>query len=103
MVINPDVTVRTRGVMEKCSFCVQRIQEGKLKAKRDGKSPSEVEVKTACQRACPANAIVFGDLHNPESEISKLYNNERGFGVLEEINVQSSVKYLTKIRNTETI
>lgn len=103
MVINPDVTVRTRGVMEKCSFCVQRIQEGKLKAKREGKSPNEVEVKTACQRACPANAIVFGDLHNPDSEISKLHRNERAFGVLEEINVQSSVKYLTKIRNTETI
>ena len=103
MVINPDVTVRTRGVMEKCSFCVQRIQEGKLKAKRDGKSPQEVEVKTACQKACPSNAIVFGDLHNENSEVSKLYKNERGFGVLEELNVQSSVMYMTKIRNTENI
>ncbi len=100
MVINPDVTVRTRGVMEKCSFCVQRIQEGKLKAKRAGKSPNEVQVETACQRACPSNAIVFGDLHNPESEISKLYRNERGFRVLDEINVQSSVTYMTKVRNT---
>jgi len=100
MVINPDVTVRTRGVMEKCSFCVQRIQEGKLKAKRDGKSPNDVQVETACQRACPSNAIVFGDLHNPESEISKLYRNERGFRVLDEINVQSSVTYMTKVRNT---
>ncbi|MBM3919863.1 MAG: 4Fe-4S dicluster domain-containing protein [Sphingomonadales bacterium] len=103
MVINPDVTVRTRGVMEKCSFCVQRIQEGKLMAKREGKSPSEVKVETACQRACPANAIVFGDLHNPDSEISRLYKNDRAFGVLEEINVQGSVRYMTKIRNTETI
>jgi molybdopterin-containing oxidoreductase family iron-sulfur binding subunit len=103
MVINPDVTVRTRGVMEKCSFCVQRIQEGKLKAKRDGKSPNEVEVKTACQKACPSNAIVFGDLHNENSEVSKLYKNERGFGVLEELNVQSSVMYMTKIRNTDNI
>lgn len=103
MVINPDVTVRTRGVMEKCSFCVQRLQEGKLKAKREGKSPMEVKVETACQRACPANAIVFGDLHNPDSEISKLYKNERGFGVLEELNVQSSIRYMTKIRNTETV
>jgi len=101
MVINPDVTVRTRGVMEKCSFCVQRIQEGKLKAKREGKSMQEVEVKTACQKACPSNAIVFGDLHNENSEVSKLYKNERGFGVLEELNVQSSVMYMTKIRNTE--
>lgn len=103
MVINPDVTVRTRGVMEKCSFCVQRIQEGKLKAKREGKSTNEVQVLTACQRACPSNAIVFGDLHNPESEVSKLYKNERGFTVLEEINVQSSVKYMTKIRNNDSI
>lgn len=103
MVINPDVTVRTRGVMEKCSFCVQRIQEGKLKAKREGKSPNEVEVKTACMKACPANAIVFGDLHNPNSEVSKLYKNERGFTVLDELNVQSSVMYMTKIRNNDNV
>ena len=82
---------------------MQRIQEAKLTAKRDGKTPKDVEVRTACQRACPSNAIVFGDLHNPDSEISKFYTNERGFGVLEEINVQSSVKYMTKIRNTETV
>jgi molybdopterin-containing oxidoreductase family iron-sulfur binding subunit len=103
MVINPDVTVRTRGVMEKCSFCIQKIQEGKLKAKREKRSIHDGEVKTACQRACPANAIVFGDLNDEQSEISKLYRNERGFHVLEELNVQSSVKYLTKIRNTETV
>ncbi|MBL7811453.1 MAG: TAT-variant-translocated molybdopterin oxidoreductase [Bacteroidetes bacterium] len=103
MVINPDVTVRTRGVMEKCSFCVQRIQEGKLKAKREGRAVTDGEVKTACQRTCPANAIVFGDLHDKNSEVSKLYRNERGFQVLEELNVQSSVMYLTKIRNTENV
>jgi len=103
MVINPDVTVRTRGVMEKCSFCVQKIQEAKLKVKRSGGNMNEVKVETACQRACPSNAIVFGDLHNKESEISKLYRNERAFSVLDELNVQSSVKYMTKIRNTETI
>jgi MoCo/4Fe-4S cofactor protein with predicted Tat translocation signal len=103
MVINPDVTVRTRGVMEKCSFCVQKIQEAKLKVKRSGGNMNEVKVETACQRACPSNAIVFGDLHNKDSEISKLYRNERAFSVLDELNVQSSVKYMTKIRNTETI
>ena len=103
MVINPDVTVRTRGVMEKCSFCVQKIQEGKLRAKREKRAVVDGEVKTACQRACPANAIVFGDLNDEQSEISKLYRNERGFHVLEELNVQSSVKYLTKIRNTDTV
>jgi len=103
MVINPDVTVRTRGVMEKCSFCVQKIQEAKLKVKREGKSMDQVEVKTACQKTCPSNAIVFGDLHNENSEINKLYKNERAFSVLDEINVQSSVKYMTKIRNTHNI
>ncbi|MEY3965762.1 MAG: hypothetical protein RL263_931 [Bacteroidota bacterium] len=103
MVINPDVTVRTRGVMEKCSFCVQKIQEAKLKVKREGGSPQEVKIETACQRACPSNAIVFGDLHNENSEISKLYKNERSFGVLEQLNIQSSVKYMTKIRNTQNI
>jgi molybdopterin-containing oxidoreductase family iron-sulfur binding subunit len=103
MVINPDVTVRTRGVMEKCSFCVQRIQEAKLTVKRKGGNMKEVQIETACQRACPSNAIVFGDLHNADSEISKLHRNERAFSVLDELNVQPSVKYMTKIRNTETI
>lgn len=103
MVINPDVTVRTRGVMEKCSFCVQRIQEAKLKAKREGKDHKDVQVVTACQRTCAAGAIVFGDLNNPESEISKLVKNERSYSVLEELNVQSSVVYMTKVRNTETV
>lgn len=103
MVINPDVTVRTRGVMEKCSFCVQRIQEVKLKAKRENRTVEADAVKTACQRSCPADAIVFGDLHNENSEVSKLAASERGFKVLEELNVQSAITYLTKVRNTETV
>ncbi len=101
MVMNPDVTVRTRGVMEKCSFCVQRLQAGKLEAKRKNKTMAADAVQTACQRACPADAIVFGDLHNPDSEISMLAKNERGYKVLEELNVQSSVTYLTKVRNID--
>jgi molybdopterin-containing oxidoreductase family iron-sulfur binding subunit len=101
MVINPDVTVRTRGVMEKCSLCVQRIQAGKLSAKRDGRKVADGDVKTACQTACPANAIVFGDMNDPNSEISKLYKNERSYHMLEEIGVKPSVSYLTKIRNAE--
>lgn len=103
MVINPDVTVRTRGVMEKCSFCVQKIQDGKLKAKRENRTVTDGEVKSACQRSCPANAIVFGDLHDENSEVSKLYKNERVFSVLEELNTQTAVKYLTKIRNTQKV
>ena len=99
MVINPDVTVRTRGVMEKCSMCVQRIQEGKLKAKRERRTLNDGEIKMACQRTCPTNAIVFGDLNDKESEVYKLYRNKRSYHMLEELNVQTSVKYMTKIRN----
>lgn len=101
MVINPDVTVRTRGVMEKCSFCVQRIQAGKLSAKREGRKVKDGEIKTACAAACPANAIVFGDMNDPNSEISKLYKNERAYHMLEEVGIKPSVSYLTKIRNVE--
>ncbi|MDP2176735.1 MAG: TAT-variant-translocated molybdopterin oxidoreductase [Bacteroidota bacterium] len=101
MVINPDVTVRTRGVMEKCSMCVQSIQAGKVKAKREKRTLNDGEVKTACQRACPANAIVFGDVNDVNSEVRKLFLNERSYRVLEELNTQTAVKYLTKVRDTE--
>lgn len=103
MVINPDVTVRTRGVMEKCSFCVQRIQAGKLSAKRDGRKMKDGDVKTACAAACPSNAIVFGDMNDPNSEISKLYKNERSYHMLEEVGIKPSVVYMTKIRNVEPL
>jgi molybdopterin-containing oxidoreductase family iron-sulfur binding subunit len=101
MVINPDVTVRSRGVMEKCSFCVQRIQAGKLKAKLENRTIKDGDVKTACQQTCPADAIIFGDIHDPESEVAKHFKNERGFFLLDEYNVQPSVTYLTKIRNVD--
>jgi molybdopterin-containing oxidoreductase family iron-sulfur binding subunit len=103
MVINPDVTVRSRGVMEKCSFCVQRIQAGKLKAKLESRIVKDGDIKTACQQSCPSNAIVFGDMNDANSEISKLFNNDRSYVMLEEYNVQPSVTYLTKIRNTEEV
>jgi MoCo/4Fe-4S cofactor protein with predicted Tat translocation signal len=101
MVINPDVTVRTRGVMEKCSFCVQKIQAGKLSAKRENRKVKDGDVKTACQTTCPSNAIVFGDLNDPNSEIAKLYKNERSYHMLEEVGIKPAVSYLTKIRNVE--
>lgn len=102
MVLNPDVTVRARGVMEKCSMCVQRIQEGKLTAKKESRRPVDGEIETACSQSCPTNAITFGDMNNPESEISKLITDEkegRLFQVLEEINTRPSVYYLSKVRN----
>ena len=104
MVINPDVTVRSRGVIEKCSFCVQRIQEGKLNAKKERRRLGPNEVQTACAQSCPTNAIVFGDMNNPESDISQILMEEvngRAFTVLEEINVRPQISYLTKIRNKD--
>jgi molybdopterin-containing oxidoreductase family iron-sulfur binding subunit len=101
MVLNPDVVVRQRGVVEKCSFCVQRIQEKKLGAKLDKRALADGEIKTACQQACPSEALVFGDLNDPESKVSKLYNNERNYHLLEELHTLPSVGYLTKVRNTK--
>ncbi|MCW0482556.1 TAT-variant-translocated molybdopterin oxidoreductase [Gaoshiqia sediminis] len=99
MVLNPDVTVRSRGVVEKCSMCVQRIQEKKQEAKLAGRMLEDGEIKTACQQSCPGNAIVFGDLNNPESKISKLFKDKRNYHLLEELHTLPSVGYLTKVRN----
>lgn len=121
MVLNPDVTVRSRGVMEKCSFCVQRIQAGKLTAKKERRELKDEEVTTACSAACSTGAIVFGDINNPESKISKLLmirpvvnpktgkeditmvdkiaDNPRAYQVLEEIGVKPNIWYLSKVRN----
>jgi molybdopterin-containing oxidoreductase family iron-sulfur binding subunit len=104
MVLNPDVTVRARGVIEKCSFCVQRIQEGKLEAKKNNMMLADGMIKSACQSSCPADAIVFGDINNKESEVRKIYDAEdesRLYFVLEEIHVQPSVGYLAKVRNAD--
>ena len=102
MVLNPDVTVRTRGVMEKCTFCVQRIQEGKLTAKREGRVLQEGDVKTACQSACPTGAITFGDVNNPESTVSKLHKtNELNYMVLEEVNTAPAIQYSARVLNSK--
>jgi len=102
MVLNPDVTVRSRGVMEKCSMCVQRIQAGKLEAKKNSTRPVDGAIKTACQQACPTNAISFGDFNDEVSEVRKAWNNERKYQLLEEVGTQPSVFYLTKIKNTSS-
>ncbi len=99
MVLNPDVTVRAKGVIEKCSMCVQRIQEKKLDAKLGNRPIKDGEIVPACAQACPADAIVFGDLNNPDSKISKLFGDKRNYHLLEELHTLPSVGYLTKVRN----
>jgi molybdopterin-containing oxidoreductase family iron-sulfur binding subunit len=99
MVLNPDVTVRSRGVIEKCSFCVQRIQEGKLTAKREQRKLRDQDVKTACQTACPTGAIVFGDDNDKEGILAERLENPLNYLVLEEINTQSAVRYQARVNN----
>jgi len=101
MVLNPDVTVRTRGVIEKCSFCVQRIQEGKLTAKAEGRRLTDSDVKSACQTACPTGAITFGDTNNKRSEVYKRMVSPLTYEVLEEVNVRPSVQYSMKVINKD--
>ncbi|MCC7431570.1 TAT-variant-translocated molybdopterin oxidoreductase [bacterium] len=101
LVLNPDITTRSRGVMEKCSMCVQRIQEAKAEAKRLGKPVADGEIKLACQQSCPADAIVFGDVNDAKSEVSKTIADARHYTMLEEMNFRTSVGYLTKVRNRD--
>jgi MoCo/4Fe-4S cofactor protein with predicted Tat translocation signal len=118
MVLNPDVTVRSRGVMEKCTFCVQRIQSGKLNARKERRTVKDGEVVTACAAACSTGAIIFGDMNDPESRIAKHLkvrptypdkphvndkdsDNPRAYSVLEEINTRPNIFYLAKVRNKD--
>ena len=101
MVLNPDVTVRARGVIEKCSFCVQRLQEGKLTAKREGRRLQDTDVRTACQTACPTGAITFGDMNNKKGDLSKKLASPMNYIALDEVNVRSSVTYTMKVVNRE--
>ena len=101
MVINPDVTVRSRGVIEKCSLCIQMTQKSILDAKRDGREVRDDEFQTACSNACDTGAIVFGDINNKESEVSKLKESERVYHLLESVGTQPNVFYHVKVRNTD--
>lgn len=96
---NPDVTVRTRGIMEKCTFCVQRIREAKDKAKDEGRKVRDGEIKAACQQTCPTDAIVFGNINDPESRVSKLQAEAHAFRSLEVLNTVPAISYLSKVRN----
>lgn len=100
-VLNPDVTVRTRGVMEKCSMCQQRIQAGKTEAKRNGTVVTDGSILTACAEACPTNAIVFGDLNDNKSQNTKRASSVRSYHALEEVGIQPNIYYMTKVRNIE--
>jgi MoCo/4Fe-4S cofactor protein with predicted Tat translocation signal len=96
---NPDVTVRSRGVMEKCSYCVQRIQEAKIKTEKEDRRVHDGEILTACQQVCPTQAIAFGDLNDPQSKVTKLQALPRNYGLLDELNTRPRTKYLAHIRN----
>jgi Fe-S-cluster-containing dehydrogenase component len=100
LVLNPDVTVRERGVVEKCSFCVQRIQEKKLEAKLEGRILTDGEVQPACVQSCPSGALVFGNLNDEGSKVSRLIKEERNYHLLEQLHTLPSVGYLTRVRNT---
>jgi anaerobic selenocysteine-containing dehydrogenase/Fe-S-cluster-containing dehydrogenase component len=98
--LNPDVTVRDKGVMEKCTFCIQRIRVAKDTAKDEARKVKDGDVKTACQQTCPSQAILFGDLMDPESEVAKHVNHDRGYKMLGDLNTHPSVTYLKKVTRT---
>jgi molybdopterin-containing oxidoreductase family iron-sulfur binding subunit len=99
LVFNPNVTVRSRGVMEKCTLCVQRIEETKIEARRLGQPVADGAIKTACQQVCPADAIVFGDMNDPKSRVVALAESRRAYRVLEDLNTKPAVRYLQAVRH----
>jgi molybdopterin-containing oxidoreductase family iron-sulfur binding subunit len=99
MQLNPDVTVRSRGVMEKCTFCVQRINAGKIDSKRSGIPIADGAMATACEQACPTKAIIFGDLVDKKSRVTQSVDSMRSYRLVEELNLQARVHYLSKVRN----
>ena len=95
--LNPDVTVRHKGVMEKCSFCIQRIVAAKVKAKSEGRKVRDGEFTTACAQTCPADVFTFGNLMDPDSRVAKLIQDPRAYQVLGQLNTKPAVIYLKKL------
>jgi molybdopterin-containing oxidoreductase family iron-sulfur binding subunit len=99
MVLNPDVVVRSRGVIEKCSFCVQRIREASTRARLEGRPLEDGDVRTACEQSCPANAIAVGDLNDPKSRVAEWARSGRAYRLLSGLNVEPAIRYLARVRN----
>jgi molybdopterin-containing oxidoreductase family iron-sulfur binding subunit len=99
MVFNPEVTVRSRGVMEKCTYCIQRIEAVKITARNDRRPIRDGEITTACAQTCPTQAITFGDLKDPGSRVSALHANHRAYGILSELDTEPRTRYLARLRN----
>jgi molybdopterin-containing oxidoreductase family iron-sulfur binding subunit len=99
LAMNPDVTVRARGVMEKCTYCVQRIQEAEIGARREGRPVLDGEVVTACQATCPTGAIVFGDIADKSTRVARAMDNGRLYRVLDELGTQPRTRYLARVAN----
>ena len=95
--LNPDVTVRSRGIMEKCTFCVQRIRRGELDADREGREVRDGDIQPACSQACPTDALMFGDVKDPQSRVSQFANNKRAFHLREQLGTDPNVIYLSKV------
>jgi molybdopterin-containing oxidoreductase family iron-sulfur binding subunit len=96
---NPNVSVRSRGVMEKCTYCIQRISAARIQSKLEDRKIRDLEIRTACQQACPAEAIVFGDLNDPASRVVQLKKHSLNFAMLGELNTRPRTTYLAKLRN----
>jgi molybdopterin-containing oxidoreductase family iron-sulfur binding subunit len=96
---NPEVSVRSRGVMEKCTYCVQRIQNAKIQSELEGRKVQDGEIVTACQAVCPTDVIVFGDINDPKSRVNRLKADQRNYSLLEELNTKPRTTYLAHLKN----